>query len=190
MADTALLSGVLSKTGDLIEGVEPGQLASPTPCGEYDVEALVGHLVGWLLLFEARCDGRAYDADPARHRCGADPAGEFRAAAAGLVAGWEKYGFDREVALTGASGLPAAMVFDMALMEFTVHGWDLAVATGRPVPFTEREAAEVLARAEVTLPPRYRGEGMSFGDIVPVPRDAPAVDRLAGFLGRDPAWRA
>ncbi|WP_405544483.1 TIGR03086 family metal-binding protein [Streptomyces phaeochromogenes] len=187
MDEIELLSGVLSKTGDLIEGVEPGRLGAPTPCEEYDVETLVNHLVGWLLLFEARCHGRAYDADPARYRSGADPAGEFRAAAAGLVAGWQKYGFDREVGVTGDAQLPAAMVLNMTLMEFTVHGWDLAVATGQPVPFTEEEAAEILTRAEATLPPQYRGEGMSFGDIVPVAEDAPAADRLAGFLGRDPA---
>ncbi|MCX4907290.1 TIGR03086 family metal-binding protein [Streptomyces sp. NBC_00878] len=187
MDEIELLSGVLSKTGDLIEGVEAGRLGAPTPCEEYDVETLVDHLVGWLLLFEARCHGREYEADPARHRSGADPAGEFRAAAAGLVAGWEKYGFDREVGVTGDSGLPAAMVLNMTLMEFAVHGWDLAVATGQPVPFTEREATEILARAEVTLPPQYRGEGMAFGEIVPVAETASATDRLAGFLGRDPA---
>ncbi|WP_151483225.1 TIGR03086 family metal-binding protein [Streptomyces albicerus] len=186
MHEIELLSGVLSKTGDLIEGVEGGRLGSPTPCEEYDVETLVNHLVGWLMLFEARCHGRPYDSDPAQYRCGADPAGEFRAAAAGLVAGWEKYGFDREVAVTGDAKLPAAMVFNMTLMEFSVHGWDLAVATAQPVPFTEQEAAEILARAEVTLPPQYRGEGMPFGEIVPVAEDAPAADRLAGFLGRDP----
>jgi hypothetical protein len=28
---------------------------------------------------------------------------------------------------------------------------------------------------------------MPFGEIVPVPDDAPAVDRLVGFMGRDPA---
>ncbi|MGW3425998.1 TIGR03086 family metal-binding protein [Streptomyces phaeochromogenes] len=189
MDEIELLSGVLSKTGGLIEGVEPGRLGASTPCEDYDVETLVNHLVGWLLLFEARCHGRAYDADPARHRTGPDPAGEFRAAAAGLVAGWEKYGFDREVGVTGDSQLPAAMVLNMTLMEFTVHGWDLAVATGQPIPFTEEEAAEILTRAEATLPPQYRGEGMPFGDIVPVAGDAPAADRLAGFLGRDPeAW--
>ncbi|QQM42232.1 TIGR03086 family metal-binding protein [Streptomyces liliifuscus] len=187
MDEIELLSGVLSKTGDLIEGVEPGQLRAPTPCEEYDVETLVDHLVGWLLLFEARCHGREYDADPARYRSGPDPAGEFRAAAAGLVAGWEKYGFDRELGVTGDAKLPAAMVLDMTLMEFTVHGWDLAVSTGRPVPFTEKEAADILTRAEATLPPQYRGEGMPFGNIVPVAGDAPAADRLAGFLGRDPA---
>jgi hypothetical protein len=28
---------------------------------------------------------------------------------------------------------------------------------------------------------------MPFGEIVPVPETAPAIDRLAGFLGRDPS---
>ena len=187
MERVELLTGVLSKTGDLIEGVEADQLGLPTPCEEYDVETLVNHLVGWLSLFEARGNGRPYDRDPASHRCGADPAAEFRTAAAGLVAGWEKYGFDREVAVTGDSKLPAGMVFNMTVMEFMTHGWDLATATGQPVPFTEEEAAETLARAEVTLPPQYRGEGMSFGEIVPVDENAPAMDRLVAFLGRDPA---
>ncbi|MGP4043255.1 TIGR03086 family metal-binding protein [Streptomyces sp. 2A115] len=187
MERVELLTGVLAKTGDLIEGVEAGQLGLPTPCEEYDVETLVNHLVGWLLLFEARCNGRPYDADPASHRSGPDPAAEFRAAAAGLVAGWAKYGFEREVAVTGGSKLPGEMVFNMTVMEFLTHGWDLAKATGQPIPFTEEEAAETLARAEVTLPPQYRGEGMSFGHIVPVDENAPAVDRLVAFLGRHPA---
>jgi hypothetical protein len=29
-----------------------------------------------------------------------------------------------------------------------------------------------------------------YGPAVPVPDDAPVVDRLMGFVGRDPAWSA
>ena len=79
---------------------------------------------------------------------------------------------------------PAEMVFNMTLMEYLTHGWDLAVGSGREVPFTEDEAAQVLARAEVTLPPQYRGDDMPFGEVVPVPDTAPAIDRLAGFIPR------
>lgn len=183
-----LLAGVLAKTGDLVEGVGTDLLSLPTPCHDYDVEALVDHLVGWLLLFESGCHGRSHDGDPGRYKCGADPAAEFRAAAADLVAGWERYGFDREVAVTGSRKLPAETVFNMTLMEYMTHGWDLAVATGRPVPFTEAEAAETLTRAEATLPPQYRGENMPFGEIVPVDGNAPAVDRLVAFLGREPKF--
>lgn len=181
-----LLAGVLSKTGDLIEGVDACQLSLPTPCDDYDVETLIDHIVGWLLLFEASCHGRIHDGDVASHRCGADPSAEFRAAAAGLVAGWEKYGFDREVAVTGTSKLPAETVFNMTVMEYLTHGWDLAVATAQPIPFTGQEAVETLTRAEATLPPEYRGENMPFGEIVPASQDASAVDRLVAFLGREP----
>lgn len=186
MDEFDLLTGVLSKTGDVIEGVGADQLNLPTPCDDYDVEALLNHIVGWLLVFEAGGHGRSYEGDAANHRCGADPAREFRTAAASLVAGWEKYGFDRQVAMMGGE-MPGEMVFNMTVMEYLTHGWDLAVATGQPIPFTEQEAAETLIRAEATLPPKYRGENMPFGEIVPVGEYASAVDRLVAFLGRDPA---
>jgi uncharacterized protein (TIGR03086 family) len=186
MDEFDLLAGVLSKTGDVIEGVGADQLNLPTPCDDYDVEALLNHIVGWLQVFEACSHGRPYEGDAANHRCGTDPAGEFRTAAAGLAAGWEKYGFDRQLAVMGGE-MPGEMVFNMTVMEYLTHGWDLAVATGQPIPFTEQEAAETLIRAEATLPPKYRGENMPFGEIVPVGEYAPAVDRLVAFLGRDPA---
>ncbi|MFD6533504.1 TIGR03086 family metal-binding protein [Streptomyces sp. NPDC060184] len=185
MNDIDLLAGILSRTGDLVEGVRPDQLSLPTTCAAYDVEALRNHLVGWLRVFEAGCGDRPYEGDPAEHVCGSDPAGEFRAAAAGLVAGWRNHGFDRQVRVMKGE-LPGPMVFNMALMEYLGHGWDLAVATGQPVPFTDEEAAQVLERARVTLPPQFRGEGKAFGEIVPVAEDAPALDRFVAFLGRDP----
>ena len=186
MSDIDLLSDVLDKTGDVIAGVGPDQLEGPTPCPGYDVRGMVDHLVGWMQAFEAGANGRTYDGDPSTVRAGDDPAGEFRAAAAGVVAGWREHGVDREVTLTGSGAVPGSMLLNMTLMEDMTHGWDLAIATDQRVPYTEAEAEEVLARAQATLPAQYRGEGMPFGDIVPVPDDAPAVDRLAGFMGRDP----
>ncbi|HET6952608.1 MAG TPA: TIGR03086 family metal-binding protein [Acidimicrobiales bacterium] len=184
--DIELLAGVVTKTGDLIAGVTPDQADRPTPCPDYDVATLVNHLCGWIRVFAAGVQGKPYEGDPGAHEAGPDPAAEFRAAAADLVDGWRARGFDGAVSLTGAGEVPARMALNMTLMEYLTHGWDLAVATGQPVPFTEAEAEETLARAEQTLPPQYRGEGMPFGDAVPVEGDAPAVDRLVGFMGREP----
>lgn len=185
MAQIELLSSVLSKTGDLIAGVRPDQRGLPTPCPGYDVAALVDHIVGWLQVFEAGCHGRTYEGDAATFTSGPDPAAEFRAAADSVVAGWREHGLDRQVAVTGGA-MPGELVFNMTLMEYLGHGWDLAVATGRPIPYTPAEAAETLARAQVTLPPEYRGDDMPFGHVVPVDEDAPAVERLVAFLGRNP----
>lgn len=187
MTEIDLLSSVMAKTGDLVAGVSPDRLDAPTPCPDYDVRGLVDHLMGGVQAFAASANGTTYEGDPWAVRAGDDPGAEFRAAADRLVAGWREHGFDRKIVFMGGDGQPAEMVFNMTLMEYLTHGWDLAVATGQPVPYTEDEAAEVLHRAEGTLPPQYRGGEMPFGEIVPVPDDAPAVDRLAGFMGRDPA---
>jgi uncharacterized protein (TIGR03086 family) len=186
MTDVDLLSGVLAKTEGIVAGVRDDQLGLPTPCSEYDVEALRSHIVGWLQVFSTAAQMVPYEGDAAKYRCGDDPVGEFRTAADGLIAGIEQHGIDRQVSFAG-SEMPGRQMFDMALMEYLQHGWDLAVATGQPIPYTEREAAPALAAAEATLLPQYRGDGGFFGHAVPVGDDASTVERLVAFLGRDPA---
>lgn len=78
------------------------------------------------------------------------------------------------------------MAFNMTVMEYFGHGWDLATATGQPLPWSEAQSAGALARAEATLPPEYRGEGMPFGHAVDVPDTTSTADRMAAFLGRTP----
>ncbi len=185
MDELKLLQGVLTKTGDLVAGVRDDQWDLPTPCPEYDVRTLTNHLVGWIQVFDASANDRRFEGDPSAWEVGSDPGGEFRTVADRVVAGWREHGLDRTVRMMGGEQ-PAEMVFNMTLMEYLTHGWDLAVATGQDVPFSDEEALDTLARAERTLPPQYRGEGMPFGEIVNVPDDAPATHRMVAFLGRHP----
>jgi len=69
-------------------------------------------------------------------------------------------------------------------VEVLVHGWDLARATGQPTAFPDDVAERALARSRRRLTARPQGTGAPFAAEVQVPHDAPAVDRLAGFLGR------
>ena len=185
MDEPTLLAGVLTKTGDLIAGVRDDQWDLPTPCPEYDVRALVDHMVGWVQVFDAGCHGRDVDGDPNAYRSDADPAVAFRSAAGSLAEGWRDLGVDRPVRIMTGE-LPGQTAFDITVMEYLTHGWDLAVATGQTVPYDEDEATDTLARAERTLPPEYRGEGKGFAAAVAVDPGAPAVSRLAAFLGREP----
>jgi uncharacterized protein (TIGR03086 family) len=140
-------------------------------------------MAGWVHVFAAAANGHRFDGDPSAARGGPESAAEFRQAADEMIAGWRAGGLDRSVPMTG-SEVPGAMAVNMTLMEYITHGWDLAVATGRPVPYSDDEAAEVLRRAETTLPPQFRGEGKPFGPIVEAPQDAPTIERLAAFMGR------
>jgi uncharacterized protein (TIGR03086 family) len=92
------------------------------------------------------------------------------------------------VALEGtspATGMPQEMVGGLALLELTVHGWDVARATGQEY---DPDEAALLAARDLLAPNEGRPDGL-FGPIVPVPDDAPLLDRVIGLSGRDPGWK-
>jgi uncharacterized protein (TIGR03086 family) len=186
MVEIELLTGILDKTADVIAGVGADQGHLPTPCEDYDVTALVNHIVGWIQVFDAGSNERAFEGDATAYGCGADPEAEFRAAAAGVVAGWQEHGLDRQVRIISGA-MPGEMVFNMTVMEYLTHGWDLAVATAQLPPYTEDEATDALDRAEGTLPAEYRGDDMPFGPPIPIGSEAPPLDRFIAFMGREPS---
>jgi uncharacterized protein (TIGR03086 family) len=86
--------------------------------------------------------------------------------------------------------LPGAVAAMVATDELVVHGWDLARATGqeyRPDPAALRSALAFLT--ETARGPEEERAAI-FGPVVPVPGDAPLLDRAIGLSGRDPRWRS
>lgn len=197
MADSpdprSVLEAALAQAGAVITGVRPEQMGGPTPCTAFDVRTLIGHL-----LFAARRIGQVgrrqevtTDGPAVVGLADGDWAPAFEEAARDAVAAWARWD-----ALTGDIALPfgtfpAEFVVWMYVLEHLAHAWDLAVATGSPVALDQSLAETALPEAKRMIVPEFRGgEEMPFGPIVEVPAEAPAVDRLAGFLGRDPAFRA
>ena len=87
-----------------------------------------------------------------------------------------------------ATGAAKTLPVGVLLMDYEVHGWDLARATGQAVPFEDGEALRALETGRQMLKPEYRGPDKEFGAEVPVPDDASPMDQLVAFLGRDPGW--
>jgi uncharacterized protein (TIGR03086 family) len=186
MDEVTMLSSVMSKTSDLMARVRAEQLPGSTPCPDMNVKQLMEHMTGWEQAFEAAANGQAYDGDPTGYELTSASTGDFRRSGDRMVNGWRSWGFDRTVRLTGPE-LPAGMVFNLTLMEYLTHGWDLATATGQRVPYSDDEAEETLIRAQATLPPEYRGAGKAFAHVVEVPEGDAPLDRLIGFMGRSPS---
>ena len=83
--------------------------------------------------------------------------------------------------------VPGRIAVSGYVQEITVHGWDLAKATGQPTELDPEIASWVLAVAQRILPPEPRGgEEIPFGPVVPVPPGAGVYARLAAWLGRQP----
>jgi uncharacterized protein (TIGR03086 family) len=188
-ADTiALLERALGQTAGLIAAIDADQAGLATPCAGWDVRALVSHLAGQDLrnfLVSARSESADWQ-NPA-DEIGDDWAAAFRDRAAPLRAAWRAADLDRLVAGPGGEA-PLRFRADHQITELAVHGWDLAKATGQSAGLDPELAEHGLNWSRQMLRPESRGPGKAFGLEVPVPDDAPAYDRLAGWFGRDPGW--
>jgi uncharacterized protein (TIGR03086 family) len=181
-----LLSRSFEQAASLIAAVTPEQFDLPTPCSEFDVRTLVGHMVfATNRLAKAAGDGPIPEGGPAVTGIeDADWSAVFGEAAAEAMEAWsadEK--LDKEVELPFGK-FPGSVVVSIYAQEQITHGWDLAVATEQRADLDDSLAEAVLPLVLKMVPPEFRGGEMPFEAVFEVPEDAPAYDRLAGYLGR------
>ncbi|MBA4859897.1 TIGR03086 family protein [Streptomyces sp. PSKA54] len=176
----------------LAEQVTEEQLGAATPCPDYAVRNLLGHVVGLTVAFRdaARKDfGPTTDTDPGSSMPDVEPdwRGVLPKLLDELAEAWRDPQAWEGMTRAGSVDLPGAVAGAVAIDELVVHGWDLARATGQEyAPDTSSlEAARSLLAQAAEDP---TGGGL-FGPVVPVPPDAPLLDRVIGLSGRDPGWR-
>jgi uncharacterized protein (TIGR03086 family) len=185
-----LLAAVLAELAPVVGGIQPGQLHDPTPCTDYDVAQLREHVLGWLDTFAggfADPDGQAPRSGLDGYTAPADGAAAVRAAAGTIDAALRAGAAARPMRL-GDSAMPGELALGMILWEYQVHGWDLARATSQGFAPPPAASEQSLDFAPGMLTSDYQGEGKAFAPRVAVPETAPALDRLVGLSGRDPAW--
>jgi len=177
------LQAATAGAGTIVAGISAGQWDRPTPCTGVDVRGLVNHLVAGNLSFVSLVAGTPRP-DGEADLLGAQPVEAFRAACASLLTALRTPGMlDRTYPLPFGQ-VPGLGLIDIRLTEHLGHGWDLARATGQLAPFPADLAERGLAVARRQLENRPAGARSPFGAAVQVAPDAPAIDRLAGFLGR------
>jgi uncharacterized protein (TIGR03086 family) len=174
---------------DTADGVRADQLAAPTPCTEFDVQALLGHVLHVLRRVTTAGRGAPVDSTPPVTAPPAEgwPAA-LRTAATELAPVWADDAVLDAVLRLPFGTLPGRAALATWVGEVTTHTWDLAVATGRSPAWDDAVVAVGLAAILGKLPAAGRGPGIPFADAVPVPDDAPAVERLVAWQGRDPRW--
>jgi uncharacterized protein (TIGR03086 family) len=144
---------------------------------------LVNHLVTGNLLFAALVT-ETPPPDRAADLLGEDPLAAFRDAASRLADAFAAPGVLGRVYTAPFGTGPGVALVRVRIVEQLAHGWDLARATGQPADFSADVAERALAGVRAQLTSRPEGANAPFAPEVPVPADAPAIDRLAGFPGR------
>jgi uncharacterized protein (TIGR03086 family) len=160
----------------------------PTPDDDWDVRALVGHVVAGNLWATELAAGRTIEQVGDRldgDVLGADPRGAFEASAASAAAAFEAPGALDAPCAVSYGPVPGRVYAGHRLVDVLIHGWDLAVALDAD-PTLDAELVEVclgLVEPEIDL---LKSTG-AYGGHVAVPDGAAPQTRLLALLGRHPA---
>jgi uncharacterized protein (TIGR03086 family) len=178
MDPVVLFEGAATNAANTAAQVLPAQRHAPTPCAQWDVEALIAHMVGGT---DYLLGALGVDAAPT-----ATDDGSYRAAVARCVAALREPG-----ALERRCMSPANFEWSIAeacagtAMDQLVHTWDLAVAIGADRRLDPELVEACVAMFLPQMPEIGRAAGI-VGPAVAVPADASAQDRLLGAMGREP----
>ena len=182
---------LLSRAGDgfaqRLARVQPDQWTALTPCTEWDVRALVNHVVGanrrYTLLLHGATAGEV-DATRTVDHLGHDPVASFVTTAAELNAAFRQPGALSRTAHHPAGERTGAQLLQMRVLDVAVHTWDLA----RAIAADESLDPDVIAFA-LTLQDTFKA-GRARGSFAPPPGKTPAhlsaQARLLHLLGRRP----
>ncbi|WP_340685368.1 TIGR03086 family metal-binding protein [Amycolatopsis coloradensis] len=186
----ALIAPAAAEFAGILRRIGESDLSARTPCAEYDVRALLNHLLYWGPWLEA-AGRKAPPPEVSSGEAEADLVGD------GWLDGIEKqtvrlvdvFGAPeawRGQTTFGGNPMPASMAGYMVLDEFVFHGWDLARATGAEFTVLPEVADAVYA---IALEIGDQARAMKvYGEEVTVADDATAFERALGATGRNPGW--
>jgi uncharacterized protein (TIGR03086 family) len=166
----------------VIANVQKDQHTDGTPCSEWKVRDLLGHMIGVVAGIGAAAGGRSGGAAPSAFELGADPASQFREAAASALSAWRAPGVLERVIDGPAGPMPGNVLASINVLDTATHTWDLATATGQPAELPEPVAAAAIEASRMIVSPETRPG--RFGPEQDAPAGASTTQRLVAFLGR------
>jgi uncharacterized protein (TIGR03086 family) len=187
MQTNELVASATTEAARVLRGVGRNQLGAPTPCGDWDVRTLGNHLLQVVTALALAGRGAAVpDELWKRDLTGDGWVVRFDDEARQAADAWADPAAQHRTVTMGTADMPAAFVATMLTADLTIHGWDLARATGQDFHCAE-SVAESAYRFVADTAEQGRGMGL-YGAPVRISGDAPALDRALGLSGRDPQW--
>jgi conserved hypothetical protein TIGR03086 len=169
--------------GHVASGITPDDLDARTPCANFAVRGVLGHMIGGATQFAAAFRGESPPVVPDDVAEGADVVARAGNALAFLMGAIRSPGaLDRTVA-SPFGDLPGDAFARFVVLDGLVHGWDLATATGQTYEPSDALVAAVDGFARQAIAPAMR-DGDTFADAVEPSAGATPMEQLAAFTGR------
>lgn len=177
----------------IVSKVSRADLRRPTPCGEWDLSQLLTHMAVQHRGFAAAARGHGDDAAVWRMDPPADPVAAYREAAAEVTAAFSEAGvLQRDFALPEfGPGFTAvgSQAIGFHLIDYVVHGWDVARAIDLPYDLDPELAEPALRIAEAVPDGDFRLQpGSAFAPALRTVDTSDPLARILGLLGRSPSW--
>ncbi|WP_167096798.1 TIGR03086 family metal-binding protein [Mycobacterium sp. DL592] len=177
--ELASAEATLTVLQQAVHGIATDDLSKQTPCRKFDVAGLTDHVLNSITLL-----GQAAGAEIPDRNTDDSVERQIIAAARPALDAWHRRGLEGTVPF-GPGEAPAAYMAGILSLEFLVHAWDYAAATGKPVKAPDTLVDYVSGLVQRVVTPEGRARA-GFDDPVEVPADASALDRLVAFTGRVP----
>jgi len=174
--------------------ITPGQLTWPTPCAGWNLADLLSHMIAQHYGFAAAAEGNG--ADPSAwqvHPVAADASSAYAAAARRVIAAFAAADVLQRSfwlpEIRGGISLRARTAIGFHLVDYVVHGWDVAAALGVQADYPPDVVDAALAIAEQVPDDATRlAAGAAFQPARPVPAGETRMRRMLLLLGRSPSW--
>lgn len=180
-----LLAGSVEELRPVLAAVQSDHLTLQTPCAEWDLRSLLGHLAGRAELATRAANRIATPEFVDTAPLGEKAAAELQSVLDSAVAAWRRPDADPSaICVTPLGELPGMALVTFLAQDAFVHAWDIAKTIGVAFAPDERLTDAMVGMHHQTITDDLRA--MFFVPEVPVPATASPLDQLVGFLGRQP----
>jgi uncharacterized protein (TIGR03086 family) len=177
---TKLVRRAMQEFDGRVRAVGEDQWTLPTPCTEWDVRALVSHVVWGNLTVPPMLEGVPMDDVPLP----SDPIGQWAPSAEAAAAALESEGAFEAIVHHTLGDINGEILANFRFADHLIHAWDLARAIGADERLDEELVAYCLERTR-PLGSLIAATGR-FAPAVPVSERADPQVELLALHGRDP----
>ena len=188
-------AAAVRETVRLVAGLTTTDLERPTPCEGWDLGTLLTHMTVQHRGFAAAAAGNGADLTVWEMPQGwwlPDLVRGYAASAELVLAAFANPAPQFALPeISPAQTFPAAQAISFHLIDYVVHGWDVAATLA--LPYGPGEALLTLALPIARAVPQGETRtrpGAAFAPALPLPQGADLLDEILRRLGRDPAWTA